>query len=557
MDTWSPSPSQPSPGWDGARRSIYFPAMRRTGLATLLLPALACARLLPSVPLDDPDTDLLLRLEGISGCELDSYRPWPGEKVQACVDSLVSSPEVDPQDRARLLSMRRRLFPGDSTWGSLSWMDGDRMLRLDAGVQAFAHADRERTGAGISRSDTIGRDIRAGLRVRPLVEVLLGPDVALWSRPMQLAEISPDRRYDKESDAADGVYQTALFAGPGGLSRGRTTDWLEGLVEARGAWGRISAGLEPVLWGDLPVEPLMFSGRTSPFPVVRWVQSVGPIQASVLYGQPIGSTWQQDVRLYAHRVAWATPGLTLGFSEASVSSRGFQPLYLVPVFPYVMTEHLLGDPDNKQADLDFAWRWRPDAELSAELFIDDLQNALGFLSSGWGNKWGLGLGLRLRDWTGPRSLDRLQATRMEPWAGTASAAILPGRGSNAPVDFGVPLGWVAGPNSGQLDWIHSQDLSQRWSWRTSLRASWKGTDSGSSVRDLNWRDSSGTWVPARLTKRWLGGSVIDRQDLTLGAQYRPGGPWRISADAGIARLSVPGREARWIPSCAAEVSWNE
>jgi len=146
---------------------------------------------------------------------------------------------------------------------------------------------------------------------------------------------------------------------------------------------------------------------------------------------------------------------------------------------------------------------------------------------------------------------------MEPWAGTASAAILPGAASNIPVDFGKPLGWSEGPNSARLDWIHRQDLSSRWSWSASVRALWKGTDTGSGIRDINWVDSSGTWVQPNRTKKWLSGDLVDRQDLVVGAEWRPWSLWRILAGAGIARSSVPNRPVRWIPSVSAGVAWNE
>jgi len=531
--------------------------MRRIGIV-LLLAALSTADVVPSLPLDDPDTDLLRRLEGRSGCELPSRRPWPGETVLACVDSLLASPDLSSGDHVRLASLRKRLMPADTGWGLLSWTEGAKRIKLDLGATAYAYADRERTGVGVGRADTIGRDVIGGLQVRPQVDVILGPDLAMWSRPLQVVEVSPDKRFDKESDAAQGVYQTALFAGPGELSKARTHDWLEGAIEFRTDLGRASMGLLPVEWGDLPVQPLMLSGLTSPFPVVQIVQSVGPIEATLLYGEPIGDSWSEDRRLYAHRFAWATPNFTVGFSEMVVAvDRGLQPLYLVPVFPYLMTEHLLGDPDNKQLDLDASWRVVPTAELSAELFIDDLQNYLGFFSNGWGNKWGVGLGARLSDWTGAGTLDRLQATRMEPWAGTASSSILPGAQSNAPVDFGVPLGWTAGPNSGELDWIHRQDLSDVWSWTLSARALWKGTDSGSGVSDVNWRDSSGTWVVPHPTKDWLGGRLVYRQDLSVLAERRFAPRWRVVLGAGIGDLSVPDRPRRWIPSVRTGVSWNE
>jgi len=532
--------------------------MRRTGLGLFLLSALAGADVLPSLPLDDPDTDLLRRLEGRAGCELPSRRPWPGEAVLACLDSLSVSPDLTPADRARASAAQRRLAPADSGWGLVEWTEGSKRVRLDLGVTAYASADRERTLSGTLRSDTIGRDVRAGFQARPRVDVILGQDLSMWSRPIQFVEVSPDRRFDKESDAEAGVYQTALFAGPGELSRARTHDWLEGAVELRGAFGRASMGLLPVEWGDLPVMPLMLSGNTSPFPLVQVVQSVGPIEATILYGQPIGDSWSEDRRLYAHRFAWATRNFTLGFSEMVIAvDRGVQPLYLIPVFPYLMTEHLLGDPDNKQLDLDAAWRIAPTLEVSAELFIDDLQNLLGFFSNAWGNKWGLAFGARLSDWTGTGTLDRIQVTRMEPWAGTASSSILPGQHGNAPVDFGAPLGWTAGPNSGELDWIHRQDLSEDWSWTLSAHALWKGTDSGSNIADRNWRDSSGTWVVAHSTKTWLGGDLLDRQELIFLAERRFSHRLRLVSGAGLARLAVPGRPARWIPSVQMGVSWNE
>jgi len=531
----------------------------RFGPLFVLVAASAWADLLPSLPLDDPDTDLLLRLEGRAGCELPSRRPWPGEAVLACVDSLRASPTTDPNDRVRLDALRRRIAPSDSGWGLFSRTDGAKKFRLDLGATVYASASRERVGAGYGRADTIGRDVLAGVQLRPRVDVILGPNLVLWSRPLELVEISPDKRFAKEMNAKDGVYQTALFASSDTQSAvARTHDWLEGAIEASGSFGRASAGLLPAEWGDLPVEPLMLSGRATPFPLGQIVQSVGPIEATMLYGQPIGDSWSEDLRLYAHRYAWKTPSFTLGFSEMVLSSdRGVQLLYFVPVFPYLMTEHLLGDPDNKQMDFDLAWRVRPGVEISAELFIDDLQDVLGFFSSHWGNKWGLALGARLSDLTGKGTLDRIQATRMEPWAGTASSSILPGEHSNAPVDFGVPLGWTSGPNSARLDWIHRQDLSDRWSWTVTARALWKGTDSGSSVSDLNWRDSSGTWVTAHMRKKWLSGALIERQEVSLLAERRLAPAWRITLGAGLSRLSVPDREVRWIPAVRTGVSWNE
>jgi len=275
-------------------------------------------------------------------------------------------------------------------------------------------------------------------------------------------------------------------------------------------------------------------------------------------GRLIGETWEQRRYMYAHRFAWNGANWRIGWSEMILSvERDVEPLYLVPVFPYVFTEHYLGDPDNKQMDFDASWRAAPGLELSGELFLDDLQNYLGFLSKGWGNKWAVGLGAKMSGWTGKGSLDKIQLSRTEPWVGTASSSILPGEPSNLPVHFGKPLGSELGPNSGAIAWVHSQDLSDTWTWNAGLSATWKGTDSGSSIHDRNWRDSSNTMVVAFPRKEWLSGDLAIRQDLSFGGEWRflPG--WRAVAQIVLSRADVPGSQAAWHPGFSTGVSFRE
>lgn len=520
----------------------------------------AGAAVLPSVPLDDPATPLLERLEGTAGCRLPARRPWPGEQVLACVDGFLRSPDLDAADRSRLEALRHRLDLRDSaaSSGLLRWADGDDRISFDVGARLYAHASDRTVAAGPTLSDSLDQDRLAGLRVRPRVDVLLGPSIAMWARPSQLVEVSDQRRWAKMGDPARGVYQTALFAQTGETGKARTSDGIEGAVEFDTPLGRFAGGLTPLEWGDLPVEPLLLSGRTEPILNLQATKRIGPVEATVLGGKLIGDTWGERRYLYAHRFAYEGPSLRLGWSEMILSvDHDLEPLYLVPVFPYVFTEHYLGDPDNKQMDFDASWRLSPSLEVSAELFLDDLQNYFGFLSDGWGNKWALGAGLKASGWTGRGSLDKFQATRVEPWTGTASSSIVPGAASNAPIHFGTTLGSSAGPNSASLSWLHGQDLSERWTWTAGLSALWKGTDLGSSERDRNWRDSSGTWAVAAPLKKWLDGALIDRQEATIGFQWRFAPTWRLDGGAGLARESVPSKPVRWRPSVSLEASWRE
>lgn len=527
-------------------------------MAMLLTSLLHGEPIQPPMPLDAPAMALLSRLAPTHECVLSNQRPWSGESVRACLERILADSALAPSDQKMSSATLAKHSPGHPDWRRFSWsQEGDR-VGLDLEANLYVQGAWEPSAMDIGSGDTLSRDVRAGLKVRPRVDVLLGENLALWARPLQWVELSPDRRWQKRSDAEMGVYQTALFVPYGEKSFGRTHDWLEGAVESRGAYGRAFAGVVSPRWGSLPIEPLMLSGQAAPLPAAQVTKAIGPLEATLLCAKPIGSTWKEDRFVYAHRWAWNGRKLSFGFSEMAITvDRGVQALYLVPVFPYIMAEHVLGDPDNKQMDFDATWRARPDLELSAELFLDDLQNYLGFFSSGWGNKWGLAMGAKGVDWTGKGSLDLFQATRMEPWAGTASSAVVPGAPSNAPIHFGRPLGWADGPNSARLTWIHRQDLSESWSWISELHAGWKGTDSGSSIADRNWRDSSGTWAVARTTKSWLSGPVAMRAQALAGIERRLPWSFRTQARAGWGILDRPGHDLESTPSFSLGVSWNE
>ena len=532
--------------------------LRRLGCLVLFV-STSGAAVLPSLPLDDPSTVLLERLDGTGGCTLPPRRPWPGEAVVACIDSLLASPSPTSTDKSRLTGLRRRLALRDTSSASaLLWRDGLDLVSFDFGASGYAHAVDRKVAIGPVLADSLGRDLLVGVRLRPRVDVLLGPDLALWSRPRQLVELSDQRRWLKASDPERGIYQTSLFGKVGERGRARTNDWIEGAIEFQTRLGRFTAGLTPLEWGDLPIEPLMLSGNTESIPLLQATKTIGPIEATLLGGRLIGDTWDQRRFLYAHRFAFNGATWRLGWTEMILSAeRDVEPLYLVPVFPYLFTEHYLGDPDNKQMDFDASWRLLPGVELSGELFLDDLQNYFGFLSDGWGNKWALGVGLKASGWTGQGSLDRFQIERIEPWTGTASSSVLPGSASNAPIHFGKALGSSAGPNSASLAWMHSQDLGTSWSWNARISALWKGIDLGSSVYDRNWRDSSGTWVVANPLKKWLVGDLIDRQELSLGAERRFSQAFRWTGSVSMARQNSPGAHASWHPGISTGVSFRE
>lgn len=515
-------------------------AHRMATLAVVLfLVGAGRAEILPSFVEDDPSVPFLERLDGIGDCRLPDRRPWPGEVVVACLDGALPALE-DAQDQARAVALRARLALRDTMpagWGVRpAWetVREGRSDRLFLDLAADGHIETASDSGG-------GSSVVLGGRLRPKVEVLLGRRLVLWSRTTQLTEVSNHARWTKQMDPGRGIYQTALFAEPGEAGKARTVDALEGGIEAEVVGVRIRSGLFGTAWGSLP-EPLMFSGNAEPFPLTEASTRIGPVEAVLLAGRLTADSYSQRRYLYGHRLRWVGSNWSFAWSEAVISiERDLEPLYLVPVLPIINSEHQLGDPDNRQMDFDATWRPTRDLELSAELFLDDLQNLLGFFSDGWGNKWALGIGIRARDLTGSRTLDRLQISRVEPWTGGPSSSILPGQPSNVPVHFGTSLGSASGPNSFSAAWDRRQDLSDRWSWSARAGLEWKGTDPGSSVLDRNWRDSSGTWVVAHPRKEWLSGALNTRQFAATGAEWRFARAWRAVAEGGVEFSDASGR----------------
>jgi hypothetical protein len=537
-----------------------------------LIHLLFASGILPSLPLDDPAMPWLERWQGRPGCELSSVRPWAGEDVLACLEHL-DTIILTPTDRIQVGSIRRRLDLRDHNGGyglRPAWKSKNNqdLIALDLGASSYARFSG-RALAVVSHQDSLGveldtlsHDLVLGGDLHPRIDVILGEEVSLWSRLSQTTEISDGRRWLKSFDPDHGVYQTALFAKEGGkASYGRTSDWLEGALEVNSSWLRGQAGVQRLRWGMMPLHPMLFSGEAVPMGWTSVRKDVGPISSEVLYGAPIGETYAEDRKIYAHRTlfdlgSWMP--LKFAFSEAMISNgRNFQPLYLMPVFPLLFTGHYVGTPDNLLMDFDASVRLSPKIELMGELFLDDLQNVLGFVSKDWGNKWGLSLGGRLTDMVGVNSLDLFQITRIEPWVYTTSATDLPGSAYTTPVHFGSLLGHPSGPNSLTLEWQHRQDLSPKWSWLVSGSSVWKGLDLGSSWRDVNGTGfEQGVLQVKESKKQWLSGDLAKVFRAGGGLEWRLGSQLRMDVQGGGAWQDSSGVRDIW-PELSCKLSWRE
>jgi len=125
--------------------------------------------------------------------------------------------------------------------------------------------------------------------------------------------------------------------------------------------------------------------------------------------------------------------------------RKIEPVYMVPLMPYVFAEHYGGDLDNKQIALDFELKLPQTARWYMEVLIDDIQPSKIF-EDHWGNKWALTLGTQ---WfpaiAGKNAVFGLEYCRVEPWVYTHFYGV-----ANNYEHFGKGMGAELGPNSAQI-----------------------------------------------------------------------------------------------------------
>ncbi len=254
-------------------------------------------------------------------------------------------------------------------------------------------------------------------------------------------------------------------------------------------WGRLSAGRDAVHWGPALFSNLVFHQDAVPFNQLTFTTHLGPFNIQTLYGQLIiGDDWESSTstderHLYAHRYEWrATPNLLLGVSEQLILFKQSAPFAFVPIVPLFIAKYTEKERlNNGNIAADISYRFPGMGSIYSEFFIDDLQSPGSLLNDYWGNKWGWLAGAHvIRDWAATQGGAILEYARVEPWVYTHYKA-----NSAQTANFNRPLGNQKGPNSQTLTGkIYLRGI-QGWYAGLTAQASWKGTDTGSSLLDLH------------------------------------------------------------------------
>jgi len=210
-------------------------------------------------------------------------------------------------------------------------------------------------------------------------------------------------------------------------------------------------------------KPIFYVRAALDFKKMQYYQILGSLREINLY----------DKFLYYHRIQFPffDGKFVLGISESIVSGstgddetmsaphpgqhlapdylnreRKLEPVYMVPLLPYVFAEHYGGDLDNKQISLDFELKLPQMARWYLEFLIDDCQNPLEMFNDRWGNKWALTFGTQwFPNIAGRNAVFGLEYCRVEPWVYTHFYGV-----ANNYEHYGKGMGAQLGPNSAQV-----------------------------------------------------------------------------------------------------------
>ncbi len=233
-------------------------------------------------------------------------------------------------------------------------------------------------------------------------------------------------------------------------------------LKYRAPWFDITIGRQKINWGPAGRSGVTLSATNPPMDVIRLDVRYSRLGYSGFIGDIRGTSGNKKIA--AHRIDYIPfEGLRLGAGEIVVYNRAkFEILYSLPIMPFHIAEHHLGDKDNNGINFDVEFDGLENGRVYAELFIDDYKLAKNPFTH-WGNKWAILGGLHL---TRPLNLNnsslKIEYTRIEPYVYTH-------RFDNIDYfNYDRPIGHWSGPDSDEL----FISYANRPNWRSNITFSW-------------------------------------------------------------------------------------
>lgn len=232
-------------------------------------------------------------------------------------------------------------------------------------------------------------------------------------------------------------------------------------LKYRAPWFDLTVGRQNIRWGPGLRSGVTLSANNPPMDVVRLDVRYSKLSYSGFIGDIRGKG--NNKKIAAHRIdLMPFKGLRIGAGETVIYNRGkIEMLYALPLMPFHIAEHHLGDRDNNALNFDISYDGIENGRVYAELFIDDYKLRKSPLRH-WGNKWAFFGGVLL---TKPMNLKNstlsAEYTRVEPYVYTHVTRL------NDYFNYDRSIGYWAGPDTDEIFISYTNTPN----WRSRLRLS--------------------------------------------------------------------------------------
>lgn len=270
----------------------------------------------------------------------------------------------------------------------------------------------------------------------------------------------------------------------------------------RTPWFDLEVGRDEFVWGPGFRGGVTLSRNNPVIDMIKLSTQYSLFRFTSLIGFLQSSFRQKNIA--AHKIEINPfPGVFIGGSEVVIyGERGTEFLYALPIMPYHIAEHHLGDRDNNSMAFDFTLDRIRNTRLYGELFIDDYSLTRNPFTY-FGNKFAFLLGALFFEPFGVKDLSiRVEYVRVEPYVYSHYNPV------NRYQNYDRVLGYWTGPDSDDLYLLFKYFLN----YRAAFSASYSLTRRGESGIE-EYKPTKGE------TKKFLNGVVQRTGSISFQFKY--------------------------------------
>ena len=326
----------------------------------------------------------------------------------------------------------------------------------------------------------------------------------------------------------------------------RSSDLFRGGIYYDGNKVDLETAVDYLRQGSARFYPLTLSGVGSPVTYFRARMDLAAFEYVHTFGL-LKTQKDKPKYLYTHRLDFPLfkDKVMVGINEVIINGstaekaqadslkeeyydedRGWEWVYMIPFVPYVFAEHYLGDRDNAVLSFDLSVLFPQNFFWYIEFFLDDIDTPLSIFGDDYGNKWALTAGTQFYGTVLERDITvSFEYSRIEPWVYTHFYG-----GSHRYTHYGQSLGSSIGPNSDALVLMGEYAIGPRNTLGMFLGNTRKGTDRGSSEKDVFQDEGYSVLPPDSKKKEFLGDDYA--RITTFGLLYKlmPFGIFNLSSE---------------------------